>query len=278
MRFSSSIAIGLVLVGCSLARTPLGIGSDAGGPGLDAPLPDVLGVDAPDTGMPDVPIDVGETCEDVGDRCLGDVIVRCVDGVPSTEDCNDAGAYCELGACVPRVCIPNAVTCDGTMETRCDARGAASTTANCARGCIAGTGCAPETACSLAVQGVVEVGMTYRIDTCGAGDDSVFNAGCTRVERSGPDVIARLNVATAGRFRVTLNRVRSGTDPVLYIRTACADGASQLACNDDDSGFNSRIDIDLMPGDYFLMLDTFRDDDESLEERCGQMDIRVDRL
>lgn len=281
MRFSSSIAIGMLLGACSLNRSPILPNTDAGAP-LDAPELDAATPDAPeiDAGMPDTPIDAGAVCTEPVARCEGDVVVRCEEGVPGREDCNATGAYCEAGACVPRVCIPNAITCDGTSESRCDARGATQSTEECRRGCVPGMGCRPATMCALAVQGTVEIGTTYRINTCGAGDDSVFNPGCTRVDRSGPDVIARLNVATAGRFRIDLDRVRTGTDPVLYVRTACADGGSQLACNDDetDTTFNSRIDIDLEPGDYFLMLDTFRDDDESLEARCGEMDIRVVRL
>lgn len=280
MRFLSSLAIGTALLGCSLARTPLGVGADAGG--LDAAALDTPALDAPmiDTGMPDVPLDIGALCTDREARCEGDLVVRCADGVPSIEDCDASGAYCESGACVPRVCIPNAVTCDGAVETRCDARGATSTSSDCPRGCTAGTGCNPLTACALAVQGTVPVGSPQRLDTCGAGDNSVFNAGCTSVERSGPDVIARLEVPVRADYRIELRRLDggSGTDPVLYVRAACADGATELACNDDAvSGIvSSRIDITLEPGDYFLMLDTFRDDGESLEAHCGRMDISVE--
>jgi hypothetical protein len=282
LRFASSIAVGVILGGCSLIRTPIGVGSDAGVPGLDAP--EVPGLDAPmpDTGRPDVPIDVGVGCEDVGDRCDGDVIVRCVDGVPSRQDCNEAGAYCELGACVPRVCIPNAVTCEAAMETRCDARGQASSTTDCSRGCTPGAGCNPAPACTLSVVSqTVQIGTRYSVNPCGDGDDVVFTAAsCARVSRSGPDLIARLDIATAGRFRIDLDRRFSGTDPLLYIRSACADPSSELACNDDENGGtrDARIDVDLTPGGYFLIIDTFRDDGESLEERCGEMYLEVTRL
>jgi hypothetical protein len=67
------------------------------------------------------------------------------------------------------------------------------------------------------------------------------------------------------------------TDPVLYVRTACADPMSEIACDDDTvTTRNSRIDIDLDAGDYFLMLDSFRDSDEGPMGRCGRMELRVD--
>lgn len=248
-------------------------------PGLDAP-----GVDAPtaDAGMPDVPIDIGATCTDREARCEGDLVVRCTDGVPSTEDCNATGAYCEAGACVARVCIPNAITCDGAEETRCDSRGATSTSSDCSRGCTAGTGCNPAPACSLSVVSeTVRVGVRYSVNPCGDGDDVVFtNPSCARVSISGPDLIARLDIASAGRYRIDLDRRFTGTDPLLYIRSACADPGSELACNDDEHGGtrDSRIELDLAPGGYFLILDTFRDTDESLEERCGEMYLEVTRL
>jgi len=253
------------------------VSADAGIEGADAP-----GLDAPPIdggGAPDVPPppDTGVVCASPEARCEGEILVTCADGLFMRDDCGARAAYCETTGCVPQACAPNAVSCDGIEETRCDPRGTAATTSGCPRGCTAAVGCNPQTACSLTVQGTVGVGVS-RVDTCGAGDDSVFNDDCTRVIRSGPDVIARLEVPVRANYRIELRRIISGTDPVLYIRTACADGASELACNDDafSSTFSSRIDITLDPGDYFLMLDTFRDDDEVLEERCGMMDISVE--
>lgn len=51
-----------------------------------------------------------------------------------------------------------------------------------------------------------------------------------------------------------------GFDTVLYARTICEDGDSELACNDDHDPPGSRgshLVLSLEPGEYFLFLDTF---------------------
>jgi hypothetical protein len=278
-----AVLLGLVSlgVGCSLVRTPLvepdgGLGLDApvrlDVPGLDAPGPD----DAPMV-LEDVPAmrDTPASCVD-GMRCVGDVLQTCSGGTLTTRDCALDGEYCEAGACMPQVCAPGSVECTGATQIACDARGASQTSTDCARGCTDGTGCNPETTCALAVAGAMGVG-SRTVTTCGAGDDAVHQTGCTRTDRTGADLIVRLEVPVRADYRIDVVEMDS-SDPVLYLRTACADQASELAC-DDDAGpdLSSRIEITLDPGDYFLMIDSFRDS-EGPDGRCGTWNVTVATL
>ena len=52
--------------------------------------------------------------------------------------------------------------------------------------------------------------------------------------------------------------VQSDYDSVVYVRTACERESSEIACNDDDtSQRTSRIEADLDPGQYFVVVDGF---------------------
>lgn len=291
MRYDGCVRIAVLLsvsalgLGCSLERTPLfgpeldvgvelldaDMALDAPRPGLDAPMPEL------DTGGSDageMRVDAGPACSGAEPRCEGETLVTCTGGLLMRDDCASRASYCDGTACVPLACVPGSVACAGAMESRCDARGSAAATTACTRGCTEGVGCNATTACGLAIAASMGVG-TMRVDTCGQGNDSVHNTGCTRTDRTGSDLIVRLEVPTRANYRIEL-RVMDPADAVLYLRRACADGASQLACDDDAAaGFGSRIDITLDPGDYFLMLDSFRDS-EGPDGRCGPMDLVVE--
>lgn len=288
MRIALAVLSGaLGLAGCVLDRSPLVVGStfDAAvevpdaDPRIDAPREfdaDVVDSGPADGGVIPVdggPPDAGPECTGTAARCDLETLVTCVGGRFVSDDCASHGSYCDGTACVAQACVPGSVACAGSMATLCDARGASSSVTDCTRGCSAGVGCNPVTACALAVAGAMGVG-TMRVNTCGQGDDSVHNPGCTRTDRTGSDLIVRLEVPSRADYRIEL-QVVGGDDAVLYVRRACADATTQLACDDDTaSGFGSRVDITLDPGDYFLMLDSFRDT-EGPDGRCGDMDLVV---
>ncbi|MBW2699779.1 MAG: pre-peptidase C-terminal domain-containing protein [Deltaproteobacteria bacterium] len=50
-------------------------------------------------------------------------------------------------------------------------------------------------------------------------------------------------------------------DTVLYLRSNCDSSASEVACNDDDQGTDSRIQADLGPGTYYVFVDGYGADD-----------------
>lgn len=261
------VVIGLsALGGCALVRSPI-VERDGGTldvePGPDVPQPD---------DVPRVPADTPPGCGPTP-RCEGETLVTCEMDREARRDCGATDAYCEAATCVPRACMPGAVRCMGAAEHRCDGRGATESVTDCARGCVATSGCAPETACALSVLGSTGLG-TRRVDTCGQGDDATHETGCSRTDRTGADLIVRLEVPTRADYRIEL-RPTGGADAVLYLRRACADPGSEVACDDDTAaGFGSRLDVTLDPGDYFLVLDSFRDG-EGPDGRCGEMDLDV---
>jgi len=211
-------------------------------------------------------------------HCEGDVVVSCVSGARVEDRCAEHMAYCEASSCEPWMCTPSSSWCEGseTVERRCDDRGSAFVETLCTRGCVDGTGCRPPTSCPLSIFATLEGEGSLSLNTCGQGNDATHRGGCARVDIDGPDVIVRLEVPVAAQHEITWTAA-GDADPILYIRRACDDQASEIACNDDSSGLNSRVDAWLEAGDYFLVLDTFADTDEGPEDRCGEMTLVVSR-
>lgn len=268
----------LATPGCALERSPLvpmslvdapepptDVGTIDGGAPLDS------GLDAPDR---DVPPD----CTDLDVHCEGDVLVTCVEGSFGRDDCAARNAYCDAQTCMPQVCMPSSVTCSGDVESRCDARGASSATSPCVRGCTDGMGCNPVPTCASGLGGTLSGEGTISLATCEEGDDSQPPAACTTSMLSGSDVVVRIEIAVGDTYRIEARAV-GGNDPVLYLRTACDDPSTTLTC-DDDAGpatRSSRIELRLEPGEYFAVVDSFRDGADGDGGRCGDVDLVVDR-
>jgi len=301
VRVSRGAVVLALVCGCALPTGGLSADFDAGPGGTDAAAdggardtstPDtsvrdtgVADTGTADTGLVDTGVDdSGLSCSGA-DHCEGETRVVCDMGTPRRQVCTALSAYCDdsSGAplCVEWVCTPNASSCSSTTEeTRCDARGVSETLLDCARGCDATTGaCRPEKPCELTVDGTITTGR-ITLDNCSGGDDATPVTGCTRVDISGGDRILRLDVPVANTYRIDFNDVAGGADldALVYLRTACADRGSELACNDDRPGTrNSRIELHLEPGEYFIILDSFRDTDESEPGRCapGELDVSI---
>lgn len=290
----------LVSTSCSLETAGLSRRDDDGRDAMaDATSPDAGPMDsaadtAPrDTGLPDTapldtgpadtgPADTAVACTPAGDHCEGELLVACVAGVSVAEDCALTDSYCDDSmaspVCTGWVCTPGQSLCSGDAEeTSCDDRGIEQTVSDCPRGCDSATGrCRPTVPCALTVDGTLRTGrMTF--DTCAGGDDATPIMGCTRTDISGGDRILRLEVPVANRYRVDLNEAAGAdADPVVYLRTACDERASELACDDDRPGtLNSRIELDLEPGEYFIVMDSFRDDGNAQPGRCDDMEVNV---
>lgn len=98
-------------------------------------------------------------------------------------------------------------------------------------------------------------GRTVRGDT--TGSPRRFEATCAGGAAS-PDDIYRLSVRRPSR--VVLD-VASEYDAALHLRGDCLDPSSELACNDDhEDNRHSRIERDLEPGTYYVIVDGFRDE------------------
>jgi hypothetical protein len=95
-------------------------------------------------------------------------------------------------------------------------------------------------------------GRTVRGDTSSGSDR--FQASCAGGARSN-DTIYRLVLTR--RSRVTLRSTQQ-YDGALYIRTDCLDGATEVACNDDQGdNRHSLIETTLDAGTYYVFVDGF---------------------
>ncbi|MBU1239610.1 hypothetical protein KKF84_03090 [Myxococcota bacterium] len=74
----------------------------------------------------------------------------------------------------------------------------------------------------------------------GAGNDHVFTFTITELSK--------------------VKVLSTGFDTVLHIRTDCGDPGTEIVCDDDGGGWQSSyIEMDMDPGTYFVILDSFED-------------------
>ena len=93
---------------------------------------------------------------------------------------------------------------------------------------------------------------------------NVFQGSCSPtfdVVWPGPEEVFTLVVATRSHVVLTTSLPGSlGADTVLYVRSACADPASEIACIDDNSDTDvlSTIDVpSVEPGTYYVFADAY---------------------
>lgn len=125
------------------------------------------------------------------------------------------------------------------------------------RACSAGHWCA-EGACAPAPPGRVCERPLER-----ASEDFAERGrleGDSRIEGPcgglGPELVYALTLERRARVRA----LATGLDSVLYVQAGCAADAAGLACNDDDpkrDDYAARIDVELEPGDYLLIVDSY---------------------
>ena len=206
---------------------------------------------------------------------------------------NAVAGYCETGAAAPfcscgdASCeVPESSTsCPEDCGTRCGdgvcngLEGPVTCAADCGR-CGDGTcdsdesraDCCPDCGCAanLACQHGACVPAADFGDTCAApvklsaagvvaGSGTTSSASNAVLGSCGgevaPDRIYTFTLGQAARMRAAV----IGYDTVLYLRTSCNAASSDIDCNDDidiDLGwYGSRLDADLAPGTYFLVVD-----------------------
>ncbi|MCK6574718.1 CotH kinase family protein, partial [Myxococcota bacterium] len=80
--------------------------------------------------------------------------------------------------------------------------------------------------------------------------------GATCGNPQGPEHVVVVRVDSPSRFEAVVEN--NDYDTVLYLRGACDDAGSELACNDDTNGLASALVVEsLAPGYYFLFLDGY---------------------
>ncbi len=116
---------------------------------------------------------------------------------------------------------------------------------------------------------MVQEGAPVRGTTVGAADR--FHASCARSALSG-DRVFRLQVPR--RSRVSL-RLESDYDAALYVRRACDEEITEVACNDDARDTrHAALDLTLDAGLWFVFVDGFDID----ENGRFSLSVTVDSL
>jgi hypothetical protein len=113
------------------------------------------------------------------------------------------------------------------------------------------------------------VGGTYSGSTAASLHD--YAAVCS--SNTAPDVVYAFTAPSSGS--VCVDTVGSGYDTTLHVRTTCEDIASEVACNDDAVGLQSRVEVGARSGEtYFVHVDGFSTSsgDYTLNVRSGTCD------
>jgi hypothetical protein len=99
---------------------------------------------------------------------------------------------------------------------------------------------------------LLTLGETVRGTTTGRAD--LFHATCAFGAAS-PDAVYRFRIEQPSHVAV---RVSGSFDTVVYLRAACADDDSEVACNDDAGDtHHSAVEADLPAGEYFAFVDGY---------------------
>ena len=98
------------------------------------------------------------------------------------------------------------------------------------------------------------VGQALSGQTAASSDPNVFQGTCAN-HTPGPDHVYRLDVPQESRLQLFQE---SDYDGALYVRRACADASSEVACNDDAEDVqHSRINTVVPPGTYYVFTDAY---------------------
>mgnify|MGYP000138537073 CR=1 FL=1 len=178
----------------------------------------------------------------------------CAAPCEADEDCReDHTCNVELGSCEPR----RSGVCRDQQPWTIDA---------CGRELVQNGTCGEDEFCNAGQcveRGVGDICETAEaidpVDQSLTGDLSVGYSNTRRGDcgGNGPERIYTFTLEE----ETSLLATATGFDTVLHLRRACNEGNSQILCVDDseppgDRG--SQLQIDLEPGDYTLMMDSFR--------------------
>jgi cysteine-rich repeat protein len=263
--------------------------------------------------LPGVP---GEACDACGGEwvCTDAGGLRCRAGTPNA--CGGClplpatpGDFCASVSCgfsggevacvdedtVACFCEPPPETCgDGVLDLAedetCD-DGNRLSNDGCSNTCELETALRPTNGC--AAPAVLPRNAILDFNLCFADDstDNITTDACTS-DRTDVDVVFRFDLPTRSRVFVEVADDDSvAVDPIVYIRTDCADEDTQLACGDDvpcDSadvlgacigGLQprvARIDTVLDAGRYALWVDSFEVRSGGTDFGCGNVELRIE--
>lgn len=258
-------------------------GHDAGMPQRDASTPPA------DSGMPCV----------IGQHCEGDTLVSCRGGVETRTACQDLGSFCSGDQCQSWICTPGERRCAGDLRgiVVCSPRGDSQTTTPCELGCNPTTNTCVTTPPACAGLPRINLGDTIDLDLCRETDDDTYTRsdGCmadTRANVGDRTYTLTLEHATEVVIELSDADGTAAVDTIVYVRRACDDAATQVACDDDvlcsESTVpttpgtcttyevrQSRITTTLEAGTYYIVADGFAYSTDRQMFRCGSVRLRV---
>jgi len=204
-----------------------------------------------------------QRCNDAG-LCVGDEPVCPADADCGGLECGpDPVCGVECGPCVPG---------EGCVDGRCEPGGPdCPADANCGgRECgpdpVCGLECGPCAPDSRCEQGVCvpdAVGDACDLAEAAAGPGTYRsnNMDAPATQRGscgggGGELVWAYTAPVAGCLR--LDTEGSAYDTVLYVRSDCADPATQIDCNDDAIGLQSALEIETLAGaTYYVFVDGY---------------------
>jgi len=216
-----------------------------------------------------------ETCNGLDDDCDGacDNGFDCCAGTSQscTTSCGSTGLMICSSSCGWGGCIPPAETCNG-LDDDCD--GACDNGFSCCSGttrpCSIGNCDGTETCdgscewggCSLGAPPANDTcdsptnllsGGTFTGTTCVASND--YTAGCGNSAQS-PDVVYQLDLSQ--RSMVVVDTCTGTTwNTVVHLRGDGCAGGYEVACSNDACGEQSRIEVAVDAGTYYVIVDGF---------------------
>jgi hypothetical protein len=192
------------------------------------------------------------------------VPMGCVNGAQETRACGLNSRGTQTRACVNNAwgaygaCLDPDICVDATTTTQaCPGGGDQVST------CVAGqwsnfTAC-PDllNACSFPQPAVALNGTPVSVAYDNTGYGANFSASCGR-NAVGPEIAVPVQVLVRGIYVFETDGDR---DIVMHLRTDCPDDAAEIACDDDGGpNTNSRVEADLVPGLYWVMVDSYYED------------------
>ena len=143
----------------------------------------------------------------------------------------------------------------------------------------------------------IELGEEITVDLCPRPDEMANRASsgeCSEQQFHGPEAVYRVSVSerTTARFALWDDDENRAIDTLLYIRQRCQDGSTQIACADDEpcDAENSNlgycvgarqprmsvIDTVLEPGEYFIVVDSYRYQQNGINYSCGTVHLETE--
>ncbi len=172
-------------------------------------------------------------------------------------DCTYLDEQCNYGACNPETGLCEALP---DVGAECDDTDPCTSDDQCSEtGTCEGTEVSPPSndACDAPESVPTSEGLhTFTGNNTCATDTQEGSCGGT----GGAEFVYSLTLAAPQHVRIeTVEPTGDAYDTAIYVRTACDDDGTEIACNDNTTGDLSFWESDLSPGTYYIFVDGISD-------------------